>query len=382
MTRRPWTGSGSSGFTTAEWWGEGTAFGVSIMRGAIIQLITGLCVAVVPAHGQTTDAAGKALTLVGVQATPLSEVRLRAGPSLSSSVLGLVQGGTCLRVIEDRGAWLKVRVCNSLREGFVYRPRVSTSADVVVDRLLRDDPSLRSAPLAPPVPRRPPPGASDHTKRTAEIWNQYGGLLERLCAELHVDPAAAIAVLAAESGGTAFVQDRPVIRFENHLFWDTWGTRNAATFERHFRFRRMGDRTREHQFRPADGQPWRTFHDQGQEREWSVLEFARRLERASAYRSTSWGLPQILGANHRKVGYGSVEEMVASFSDPRNGARMQILAFFDFVRGRLRNAPGVMALRRRDWTSFAQLYNGPGREEEYIKPLSTYYDAATSLLSR
>lgn len=351
------------------------------MRGAIIQLTIVLSAAL-PVDAQTTDAEGKSLTLVGVEARPLDEVRLRTGPSLSSSVVVMLQRDTCLRVLEDRGAWLKVRVCNSTREGFVYRPRVSTSADVVVDRFLREDPSLRSAPLAPAIPRRPPPDAGAHTKRTAEIWNQYGGLLERLCAEMHIDPAAAIAVLAAESGGTAFVRDRPVIRFENHLFWDSWGARNAARFERHFRFRREGDRTREHQFLPPGGKSWQPIHDRGQDLEWSVLEFARGLERASANQSTSWGLPQILGANYRKAGYGSVEAMVASFSDPRTGARMQILAFFDFVRGRLRNAPGVMALRRRDWTSFAQLYNGPGRETEYIKPISTYYDAASELLSR
>ena len=82
------------------------------------------------------------------------------------------------------------------------------------------------------------------------------------------------------------------------------------------------------------------------------------------------------------MGYSTVDSMVASFSNPRTGVRWQILAFFDFVRGRLRNSTAVMALRNRDWVSFAQVYNGFGQEVQYSKALSEYYDAARVLLSR
>jgi hypothetical protein len=177
----------------------------------------------------------------------------------------------------------------------------------------------------------------------------------------------------------AFIDGRPVIRFENHQFWKHWGKQNPQVFERHFRYR-AGQAWKDHQFRAAPGEAWSSVHGHGQAREWRVFLFARDLNRPAALRSANWGLTQIMGFNHDRVGYTSPEEMTASFSDPQVGPHMQILGMFDFVlRGR-NDSRALTAFRNRDWFIFAEEYNGKDNAPVYSKRLRTYYEAATRLL--
>ena len=58
------------------------------------------------------------------------------------------------------------------------------------------------------------------------------------------------------SGGRAFAEDgQMIIRFENHIFWDRWGSVNPARFDEHFRFSRER-RWEQHVSRARPSEPW------------------------------------------------------------------------------------------------------------------------------
>jgi N-acetylmuramidase len=348
------------------------------MRIAILALAACLSVSPVSTPAQQN----KTISLVGAAAKAPEGANLRAGPRITSDSIGRIAPNACMHVIADSIAWLKVRECASGREGYVYRLLVSTDADVRIGRRLRDDPTLPRLGLAPRSQVRTSTAqANRRAQRVVEIWNRYGGLLETLSGRLRIEPAVVAAVIAAESEGAGFVGGRPVIRFENHVFWDLWGKDNATIFQRYFCSGFDQCQVKEHAFRPAPDQQWRTFHNQGQALEWAVLDLACRLDRTNAYRATSWGLTQIMGRNYREIGYPSVEAMVASFSNSQTGIHMQIIGFFDFVQGPLQNSPSVAALRTRNWNSFAQLYNGLRTGQGYTAPLAAYYEAASRVLA-
>ena len=71
------------------------------------------------------------------------------------------------------------------------------------------------------------------------------------------------------------------------------------------------------------------------------------------------GLTQILGANHRAIGYASPDAMFAAFAADE---KFQLLGFFNFVKNGQRQ---ITALQNRDFVSFARIYNGPGQPEFY-----------------
>lgn len=248
----------------------------------------------------------------------------------------------------------------------------------IVSGWLRHDPEVRSAPLSASRLRQPQLGAGAEAKTAARIWNTYGGLLETLAARLGMEPEVGVAVLAVESGGTAFKDGRMCIRFENHVFYDRWGQHHPDVFARHFRFN-TPQRWTGHEFRRDPGEPWCTFHG-SQSAEWEVFKFAEELDRVAARRSISMGMAQIMGFNSAALGYESVDEMFEAFNDPAGGERAQVVGLFDFVKGPMTTCEMVDALRSHDWLTFARRYNGTGAAGEYANRLAAAHAAAHSLL--
>src|SRR5512132_246767 len=82
------------------------------------------------------------------------------------------------------------------------------------------------------------------------------------------------------------------------------------------------------------------------------LALAMRLDEQAALRSTSWGLGQTMGFNAGIVGYDGVAAMVADFLRGE-GAQLVAIARLCEKRGL------AVALRARDWSTFAHGYNGP-----------------------
>jgi hypothetical protein len=304
---------------------------------------------------------------VGIGAGSTVEVTARAlnvrsAPSTSAPILATVQLGTRFQVLGKQGDWLRVRHQDG--EAFIAAAFVKpASSSFTLEGFLIEEPELLEVRMQPEklIPLQP----EDTTEAAvARTWNLYGGLLGRLSDLLSIPVDVIIGVLVAESGGAAFGADgRMIIRFENHIFWRYWGRSNAALFDQHFAFDRTSPLRawRNHQWRPDANSDWISFHG-NQSLEWQVFTFARNLDETAAMLSISMGAPQIMGFNFKRLGYESVQQMFERFS---NSAHAQIIAIFDFVKGATATSPAIQALQRRDYITFASIYNGSGNETVY-----------------
>lgn len=281
----------------------------------------------------------------------------------------------------------RLELIGTIEDWFIARVYVSAQfTDIInpIDPARPDEPfdvphgspltlaELQALSLTPAQRRIAPVGAPQAAFTAARIWNKYGGLLEPLANKIGVDPGAAVAVVAIESGGSGLGPDgRMVIRFENHLFWFNWGKANAATYQQFFQF----DQTvtwRGHKFRTQANAPWQEVHA-NQASEWSALAHARTLNDQAAKKSISMGLVQILGSNHRAIGYDTVDAMFDAFGADE---RFQLLGFFNFVKNDQRQ---VNALQAKDFVAFARIYNGPGQPEHYGGLIKGVYDGFKTL---
>ncbi len=301
-------------------------------------------------------------------------LNVRVQPSADADLLATLPDGTPLAVLQKLDDWLLV----STEEGtwgYVFGAFVSdataakkphrkpssggTPLGAQSGYFAADDALLKRSLEPEPAQRiRPGPAEGQGAQLLAKIWNANGGLLSELAERLQIDPAAAVAVLDVESAGVGFGADsRMIIRFENHLFYHHWGKQNQTRFFDHFTFDQSQPWVN-HTWRPSTAQPFNEFHG-SQPAEWLVLGFARSLNEEAAKLSISMGAPQILGSNHRRIGYASVDAMFDAFS---RSERAHILGLFDFIRA---DGAMVQALRDGDYIGFARGYNGPGQAAYY-----------------
>lgn len=82
------------------------------------------------------------------------------------------------------------------------------------------------------------------------------------------------------------------------------------------------------------------------------LAEAMTLDRNAAMMSASWGLFQIMGLNHAKCGFKTVQQFVNAMCKDENA---QLGAFTQFII----NSSLDDELRDKRWADFARLYNGP-----------------------
>lgn len=158
--------------------------------------------------------------------------------------------------------------------------------------------------------------------------------------DLGVPIAAIRAVVEVESRGAGFLADgRPVILYERHIM-----------------YRRLRDRG-------IDAEALRARHPDlvqptrggyvGGAAEHARLDAARRIHRAAAIESCSWGLFQIMGFHWQALGYASAD-LFESLNSTTEGYQLQAFALF------VRANPAIHhALRAGAWATFASLYNGP-----------------------
>lgn len=223
---------------------------------------------------------------------------------------------------------------------------------------LKDVPALQTASLTPDHPFRPPlPPPGGTLGKMARTYNRVGGLIDVLAARFSIEPVAVLAVWFVESGGRAFTAGKPVIRFENHKFFQFWGHDHTADFDRHFQFGGRagvpGGRSKNHKFRKTTTVAFATFHG-NQDKEFEVLDFATGLaNREEACLSISMGGPQIMGFNHDAIGYPSAAKMFDAFAQDE---RSHVLGFFDFVQSK--NL--IDEIHDKRWVAFGDRYNGDG----------------------
>lgn len=312
-------------------------------------------------------------------------LNLRDKPSTTAAtVLTTLGNGTPLDVLHEQDGWLFV-AADAETAGFVaanFVTPLSTDTPTADPQtplaLFRNDPEAQQISLAPPGDEQIVLGAAagPGARNLAAIWNRYGGLLTLLASRLQIEPTLAVAVLAVESGGAAFGADgRMIIRFENHLFYAEWGQQHQEQFFQHFDFNRTTkDSWLQHRWRPTPQEPFLTMHEAGsQVLEWRVLEFASGLDETAAKRSISMGAPQILGRNHQRIGYATVQAMFDAF---KADERAQILGLFDFIRT---DPSLVTALRTKNYVAFATGYNGAGQAAFYGDKLRNVAEGAKLL---
>ena len=274
--------------------------------------------------------------------TATDGLSLRVGPSRDYEPLRVLTHEEKVRVLDDSGSWLFVKAGET--PGYV-------SGDWVMRQ-------TAPAPVAPA-----PTGNAVGLLRT---WTRHRQLLQAEAGRLGIEPAVAVAVLLAESGGDGFGPDgRLKIRFENHIFLQQWGAQNKPVFERFFAFNQQ-ESWKNHLWRSNRESEWQSCHTT-QAQEWQVLDFARNFIEEPALKSISMGSAQIMGFNHAALGYGSARAM---FDDFQSGEEAQIRAFFRFVE----NQRLVVPLRQKEYVTFARGYNGPGQPEFYAGIIRGYVD--------
>lgn len=171
-----------------------------------------------------------------------------------------------------------------------------------------------------------------------------------VCEMLGVGEAEIWAVLTVETRGFGFLVDRrPQILYERHIF--------SKRTDRRFDTAHPGLSARQ-----AGGY-------QGGGREYDRLKQAMQLDAAEALKSVSWGLPQVMGFNHRLVGFDTVEAMVEAMVEGED-RHLEALGQFIMASPKCR-----LGITRRDWGTFAACYNGPDfRRNDYDNRLAAAYE--------
>lgn len=306
----------------------------------------------------------------GIVSSPLG-LNQRSGPTTEHAILQMLPDQTAVTVLAEVEDWLYVRALDRVgyvTSSFIVRQRIGGFMPLIISPgspsggFLRERQDLMGAALEPNAAEQltlNPETANWTEQAVANAWNQFGALITRVAEMLEIDPAVALAVMAIESGGSAFAEDgRLLIRFEPHIFFEEWGKLDPERFAQHFRYD-LNKIWEGHQWRPSPDQQWRDFHG-NQQAEWEVFTFARNaLAPEAALRSTSMGAPQIMGFNHEHIGYPSAQAMFEAFS---TSAHAQIIALFDFVKV---EPARLNALRAGDFATFASSYNGPGQASLY-----------------
>ncbi len=301
-----------------------------------------------------------------------ANLRMRSEPGTNYDILDTLPKGTRVTILEQPGIWYKVTARN--RTGWVHSGYLILDDHGVDEGFLVDVLDFNTLPLAPA--QRVPTGSNSNEKRVARAWNSFGGLLTELDNRLKIEPYIAAAVLAIESSGRGFTNGKMIIRFENHKFYKYWGRANASQFNAHFRFN-AEKRWQGHEWRQSSTGAWQSFHGK-QGAEWEVFNFAAGLDDTAAKLSISMGLPQIMGFNYTSIGYESVQDMYDAFV---KGEAQQIVGFFDFVQGPEGNDRKIVALQRKDFTTFAAHYNGSGQAAKYADWIEGAYEALQGLAS-
>ncbi|WP_337186566.1 N-acetylmuramidase family protein [Phenylobacterium sp.] len=215
---------------------------------------------------------------------------------------------------------------------------------------------LQAAEAVPALPEPPPAGGGPRVLTAADF--------EAAAARLGCGPAEIRAVYEVESAGAPFGPDgRATVLYEGHKFSE-------------FTARRY-DRTH-------GGVSWPTWdktrYPRGTAAErhaanWAKIEYAAGLDRDAAYRSASYGAPQIMGFNFKACGFADVHAFVGAMN---RSAADQLAAFTDLVL-----AWGLDdELRDRRWAAFARRYNGPRYAENgYDRKLAAAFATWTARLT-
>lgn len=157
--------------------------------------------------------------------------------------------------------------------------------------------------------------------------------IPRIGARIGVGEDELHAFMEVEAAGSGFDrQGRPKMLFEPHVFYrNLQGQKRDAAVKAGLAYPKW---RREY---PKDSYP-------------RLLE-AIEIDETAALRSASWGLGQILGENHKLVGYATPQAMVRAFIEDEETHLEAIVAF-------LKGKGLDKHLRAHEWAKVAEGYNG------------------------
>ncbi len=185
--------------------------------------------------------------------------------------------------------------------------------------------------------------------------------------EYQVELACIKAVNEIESSGKGFLIDsRPKILFEGHIFWQELERRNIDPQEY------VRPETQDILYKN-----WTKKYYQGGSREYDRLAKAAALIPGlnlidAAHAAASWGVFQIMGCNAIPIGYDSVDSFVGKMYQ---NEREHLNAFGCF----LKTNNLIVALRNKDWDTFAYRYNGKRyKVNKYDEKLARAYQKYSS----
>lgn len=196
--------------------------------------------------------------------------------------------------------------------------------------------------------------------------SEDSGVVEPVHVQLNpgaIDPKVARAIMLIESGGSGYNADGSLkIRFEAHIF-EQYISKNI--FDAHFRY--VPGEYNSQYYRESIRDPWIAIHvSQANER--SAVAIAQNINQEAAAKATSFGVAQVMGFNHARVGYDSALQMAKAYS------RDVIYQYFGFMNYILTDPELLQAVREKDWKRIALLYNGSGQVEYYANLLKKKYE--------
>lgn len=333
-------------------------------------------------------AGGRAATAGLAYASPLEEVvrtvvdadaHIRTGaPDLANHGHQKIPQWTKVRVDATNGKYSQVTGLDGKAYGWTATSNLAA--------YFKDDPALASASLAPVTPIAIDASWSAKQKAVAGAFNRLGGLMQVVATQTRIEVAAVLAVWFVESAGRTHTVNQAIIRFENHLLFDRWGSEHPADFDAHFQFGTRAPATGDgcdkrwkcHTFRAAKDGEFENVHA-NQASEYRALAVATKFAgETDAIQCISIGGSQILGSHYRRIGYATPRQMYDAF---QAGERAHVLGFFDYCQFVQSGGALLTALRSRDWRPFATGYNGSSRVDQYSTDLENAYQAAVKVLA-
>jgi hypothetical protein len=166
----------------------------------------------------------------------------------------------------------------------------------------------------------------------------------RAAEELGIEVAAMKAVVAVEAGASHrgfYEPGKPILNFD------------LAMFKRGARQRNINLTPHIHKHAEVFSHPNTARYGSYQAAQYRRLDGALAIDSVCAMENSFWGMFQIGGFNWKKCGTASVQEFVKRMSTSEHE---QLELFVAFVK-----AQGLdKYLQKKDWQSFARIYNGPG----------------------
>jgi hypothetical protein len=173
---------------------------------------------------------------------------------------------------------------------------------------------------------------------------------------LGVERCTIVAIVEAESGGVGFNADGSIkIQFEGHVFY------------RELKKRRIDPSGYQAGNEDIIYPAFTMRYVLGQKAEYRQLHKALAIHEEAALLSTSWGLFQIMGFNHAHCGYDNVHDFVQA---QKESEAKQLASFCAYIK----STKYLRYLAVKDWSGFAERYNGPANVAVYSQKIKKAFD--------